>query len=858
MKKAVCVLLLAAFLIGLFGAPAAADAQKDEKERTIAIVFDNSGSMHFNNNVAWCSATYAMEVFASLMRKNDQVNDRILIYPMNDMTVGQSQTVYDLSNPLVINGPDEASQIREIKTIQDDGGTPIVSIDAAYEGLMAEKKREPNREYWLVIVTDGDQFHPYVGINPMSKEESKRQIEENLGSYINDVNIMYLGIGKNAIIPSVTVPNVTPKPIFVAEKAEDSKDILEKLTAMSNTIYGRDAMDVNNRVVDISTLSMSEMIFFVQGKDVTNVEVTDQSGQPIGQKTSEREMRYPQYRNYKVDDNLQGRMVTYENCKRGTYQITINGDAKVSKIVAYYTPNVDLRVILTDPSGGNLADHPTDLEEGDCFLEFGLIDNETGDWADSPLLGNQQYDITYTINGQEYPVHSDNKDKIRLKTLKGDDVLDATIVARYLSGYRIIKTGRELGWPDGGFRVRPNSIDASKLRIELTGGKDSYKISELEKEGKYILSASFDGKPLTGDLLKSYQPKVSLTGGNAEYTIAPAADGSGYEISLKYHGDALGTETGKYKLICNVDYTDEHGLTCSAKSDETKKFTIAAEEHALGVKIKVQQAYLQISKMDEAKPLIVTFTKDGATLTDEQLKALKIEIETDLKYEASILNGQSAMSIRILKTDDLTKGIHRVKVTAVGTDDIGKTIEGSDSALIEVRLLPPWIRWIIVGLILLVLLALLMLILNQKVLPKKVLRKGDTEFTIGGHTITGNATVRYERVGKTLTLTPPDAPGFSYVNCTARLTLQAVSPRRIPSAKRSIAVVSVSASPEISTIDVGAASYEYDSTTHQFVKNGGNTPTIISNNSTISITGKAVTTRGSKRVANLTQQLRFK
>ena len=207
------------------------------------------------------------------------------------------------------------------------------------------------------------------------------------------------------------------------------------------------------------------------------------------------------------------------------------------------------------------------------------------------------------------------------------------------------------------------------------------------------------------------------------------------------------------------------------------------------MKIKVQQAYLQISKMDEAKPLIVTFTKDGATLTDEQLKALKIEIETDLKYESSILNGQSAMSIRILKTDDLTKGIHRVKVTAVGTDDIGKTIEGSDSALIEVRLLPPWIRWIIVGLILLVLLALLMLILNQKVLPKMVLGKGDTSFRVGGTLFKDDATVSYDRRAKTLTLTPPDVPGFPYVDCAARLSLKPVSPRRVRSAKRRIILI---------------------------------------------------------------------
>ena len=867
MKKTVCILLLAVLLLGLFGVPAVADAQEDETEKTIAIVFDNSGSMYMGGDVAWCRATYAMEVFASMMGDRD----RMLIYPMNPITIGKngSARYHYSSQPLVINGPDDASQIRMIDTL-NASGTPIETIKAAYMGLTEEKNRDPEREVWLVILTDGTYFH--YGDTALTQEKTKEQLEEDLGSFIDDVNIMYLGIGDNAVIPDVSVPDKTPRPVYYADKARTSDEILSKLTDMSNAIFGRDAMDVSSGVVDISDLSMRQMIFFVQGKEISNVQVTDQNGDPIGEKISERDMKYstlgaeainsgntPKSNN--VDYNLQGMMVTYKDCKRGTYTITYDSysNQKASSVVAYYKPNVDLRVILTDSTGNDLMKDGSDVREGEHFLEFGLIDNETGEWAESSLLGNTQYDITYTINGREYPVHSDSKkDKIRLETLKGEDVLDATIEARYLSRYRIIKTGRELGWPDGGFRFKSNSIDASKLRIELTGGKESYKISELEKEGHYFLSASFDKKPLTGDLLKSYQPIVSMTGGNAEYTVSPASDGSGYDIFLKYHGDALHTDTGKYVLTCNVEYTDENGLTCSAKSDETKKFKIEGEEHSLGVKIQVQQGYLQVSKIDEAKPLIVHFTKDGAALMDDQLRALKIDIETDLKYDAAIMNGESAMSIRILKTDKMEKGIHRVKVHAVGTDDIGQQIEGSDSALIEVRLLPPWIRWLIGGLIALALLALILLILNQKVLPKKVLKKGDTEFTIGGHTISGTATVRYERGGKTLTLTPPDAPGFSYVNCSAKLVLQAVSPRRIPSAKRHIAVVSVVASPEISSVDVGAATYEYDNTTKQFVKDGGNAPTIISNNSTISITGRAVTNRGSKRVANLTQQLRFK
>ena len=46
----------------------AAGGTKNTVSRSIAIVFDNSGSMYMQGNKAWCRATYAIEVFASMMQ----------------------------------------------------------------------------------------------------------------------------------------------------------------------------------------------------------------------------------------------------------------------------------------------------------------------------------------------------------------------------------------------------------------------------------------------------------------------------------------------------------------------------------------------------------------------------------------------------------------------------------------------------------------------------------------------------------------------------------------------------------------------------------------------------------------------
>ena len=73
MKRCISMLLVVFLLLTcmLTGAPEAHASARAEKARTIAIVFDNSGSMYDVGDMAWCRATYAMEVFASMLNAGD-------------------------------------------------------------------------------------------------------------------------------------------------------------------------------------------------------------------------------------------------------------------------------------------------------------------------------------------------------------------------------------------------------------------------------------------------------------------------------------------------------------------------------------------------------------------------------------------------------------------------------------------------------------------------------------------------------------------------------------------------------------------------------------------------------------------
>ena len=94
MKKLLKQILVFVLLVcNLFVCTLPVSARKAEIKRNIAIVFDNSGTMYYKGEKAWCRATYAMEVFASMMNKGDSLS----IHPMNPIEVNGNKYL-ELSN----------------------------------------------------------------------------------------------------------------------------------------------------------------------------------------------------------------------------------------------------------------------------------------------------------------------------------------------------------------------------------------------------------------------------------------------------------------------------------------------------------------------------------------------------------------------------------------------------------------------------------------------------------------------------------------------------------------------------------------------------------------------------------------
>ncbi len=841
MKKPICLVLALLMALNCMAFSAsAASGEKNQIKRDIAIVFDNSGSMYENNNLAWCRAIYAMEVFASMMNQGDTMT----IYPMHEVEIDGRR--FDSSNPVVISGPGDAEKVRKMYTPEAEG-TPIETIDAAFEGM-----RGKDGERWLIVLTDGASFHE--NDRDLGAQTSAK-LTERLSEYNKSMNILYLGIGSSAAMPSMS--GGTYK--YYADKAGDSNQVLSKLTNMCNMIFGRDTMAIDGNNVNID-VSMKKMIVFVQGRNVSNVTVTDVNGNEIGVKNEVHTMKYSELgaggynHGNAVDENLQGMLVTYTDCRAGDYRLSFSGD--VSSAIAYYEPDVDLVVQLVD-EGGNVISGDETAYAGTYTLRYGLKDNQTNQLVESDLLGSTHYEIEYTINGESFTASSDRKQDSLTVTLEAGDVLDATISAEYLSGYRITKSGPDFGWPDGGFDIEVRSIDPNLFTLTLTGGSADYPLSEMEDLGHYHLSATYDGVPLTGELLERTEARVEVVGGNIGVRAVKSDDGSGFDLYLLYNQDPLHTDTGEFTLKYGVSYTNDDGASGLSPSLE-QPFTVTNDGYGLNMKMTASQTYYEIAKLDEGEPIVVYLTKDGATLTDEELEAVNLEIDTEgIPYEVEINRGMSGFKIYLKTGKDIETGKHKIYCKATTVDSIGQNIGAEGDVEVNVQKYPSWVKWAIAGGILLILLLILFLILNQKVLPKKVLRANDSDFNIGGKTIADNAKVAYNRSSKTLDITAPSVATYPYVSCSVKLKIAAVSPRRIPSAKRQIEVTEVRAANDISSVEVGASVFEYDAATGRFVKEG-NSKTLLSNNSVIAVNGTSQNANGRKKTAILSQQLRFK
>ena len=321
---------------------------------------------------------------------------------------------------------------------------------------------------------------------------------------------------------------------------------------MCNNIFGRDELKNNGKTISFD-LPMSKLIVFVQGDNISNVEVKNSAGKSVGEVVSFYNPRYGEKGsgNYpiKIDKSLQGSIITYANCEKGDYTITYDGS--MSSISVYFEPDVDLSVVLKNPEGGVIS--PDAAYEGTYTVSYHMVD-KYGQPTDSKLLGSTNYSFIYNISGTEYEYSANTAGEFALeKNLTEGDSLKISADVRYLSGYEIHKNHEDL-LPGFSNPIKVVA-DNTRLKLKLTANQNYFQISELESAKPMRAKAILAGKALTAEEMQKTQFSVNIADkkGNVLdtscYEVETFPNESAWEIKLK---DSSALSNGKYTVQASI------------------------------------------------------------------------------------------------------------------------------------------------------------------------------------------------------------------------------------------------------------------------------------------------------------------
>ena len=387
--------------------------------RTINLVYDDSGSMIRVGSTyvdTWCQAKYAMEVFAGMLGENETLN----IYYMSDY-------VKETTAPpkLTLTGSKDATvteaNVKKIHDLVTDASdTPFNSVKKAYEDL----KNVTSDERWLVVLTDGE----FNG----TKNSTVENYFNNTCVADGKTRVMMLSMGPNA-----AVINPNPDKHIYFEKAENTTDILSKLTRICNRIFQSNALPISDSHEITFNVPMSQLVVFAQGKSVKIEGITDADGSTVTassnvhveySKTATTDKNYPADKVI-VADNLNGYVATFNtDFEPGTYKVKVSG---ADDVQVYYKPNVSIAAYLFNEDNEEVTAKDT-LIEDTYRLEFGFINGTNGEKVtDTSLLGNIVYEssiVNTTKDGETIEITAKSGDSVTIK----EGTLDIAVTAQFL------------------------------------------------------------------------------------------------------------------------------------------------------------------------------------------------------------------------------------------------------------------------------------------------------------------------------------------------------------------------------------------------------------------------------------------
>lgn len=550
-KRIICLLL--ALLIFCGGVTEvinvnAAVVTKTEKTYDIAVVFDNSGSMY--QNQAWCRAKYAMEIFASMLNYNN--GDTLKIFPMWEVTKdGSTPETGGSFEGFGINNVSDIDQIAKLYTV-NPSNTPFEPIKEAYDYLKGSSKSEK----WLIILTDGAFNQEKRGESAQFNLQKK---VEKLAS--EEINVQYLGFGEAQTLKSKESNN------FFAKKSSDTS-LKDDLVSICNSIFQRsvlptDKLNGSNLSLD---LSMKNLIVFAQGENAKIDTLINSDGEEIGILFDSGQRKYSTikakgYEDAPIDKSLAGQVVTFAACPKGEYTLTYSG---ADSIQVFYEPDVDIQLEFTDVNGEVIDLEKDDIVAGEYKLNYGIVDNVTGeDAVNSGLLGKDVDLKAWVVNekGEQSEIKKDGN-----VTLEPGQETYFKVEGIYLKDYKITTEDNKEAYT---FEVQ--LPEENKLDIAATVQQENnwYKQSEHESWKPINVVVNMDGQPLTDEQMAAIEWDIKSEDITWNSEIVPGESALNIHVGYDKDGNYVKPDNGKYEFAITAAMKDEYDRALK-DSDEVK------------------------------------------------------------------------------------------------------------------------------------------------------------------------------------------------------------------------------------------------------------------------------------------------
>ena len=491
-----------------------ASAASVRNKKIVSIIYDDSNSMWQEDQLKWAYANYAVQAFAGMLNKEDT------------LIINYMSSIWDgIKTPVIIDTNDRKSAVNSIKTHSKAAGTPIESIDVAFNNLKTKADSAAGTQYWLVVMTDGEFYDKNNELCSLTEVESKlcSIADQSMPNGTKPRIVCFSMCDKTGAY----TPNANLRDNISVRKADEANEIASEISEIADEISGRYAVDKSEiKQIDEKTLQVTSKIPLVNigvlsqfsNASVSKVDVDGKSGLNV---ESNVPIQYPECSGRTTDKSLIGNVAIIgngaDNIPDGTYIITFSEAIKKENVEIMFEPAIELRLKIfsegeeiTDVSGIQVG---AELEAEAALYEIG-----TDNLIDISLLpGRVKKKIEYIYSGQvENSTDGDRLGNIILK--KGENIVLAEFE---LEGYfNLVQS----------VKINPLDLTISSMTAEdYYDGSERYPgddendiyTTRLKKNKTGVRYTLYiDGKPISKEiaqgmlskLLKSIESELKLKG----------------------------------------------------------------------------------------------------------------------------------------------------------------------------------------------------------------------------------------------------------------------------------------------------------------------------------------------------------